>query len=310
MKINFGKYSGKEITCIINDTNYKEWLLKQSFFKEKYPEIYNAVINYKEIEEIEEIKENKNININFFELVEKSLNNDILEKISEYLVYKQDKIVYSDSMVADTSNSVWNYMSFCWTGLKYANTELLMRSFRHKRNIYAALVDDTIINMEGIKLSKNNCRDWLKKQEYIENMLGYNFFITNENGTNAESCYDWLIRNHYEDLVDEVSFMDSWKIKFGKYKDKLSFKDIYELKDYKQYSHYQSENCKTTLYKPTSNNRLLIFNDKSEEPFWKVLKYIEWFVKNCTDKYDLLGMYFYAKDKLKDAKFNRRTFYN
>ena len=277
MKINFGKYSGKEITCIINDTNYKEWLLKQSFFKEKYPEIYNAVINYKEIEEIEEIKENKNININFFELVEKSLNNDILEKISEYLVYKQDKIVYSDSMVADTSNSVWNYMSFCWTGLKYANTELLMRSFRHKRNIYAALVDDTIIN---------------------------------ENGTNAESCYDWLIRNHYEDLVDEVSFMDSWKIKFGKYKDKLSFKDIYELKDYKQYSHYQSENCKTTLYKPTSNNRLLIFNDKSEEPFWKVLKYIEWFVKNCTDKYDLLGMYFYAKDKLKDAKFNRRTFYN
>ena len=47
MKINFGKYSGKEITSIINDTNYKEWLLKQSFFKEKYPEIYNAVINYK-----------------------------------------------------------------------------------------------------------------------------------------------------------------------------------------------------------------------------------------------------------------------
>lgn len=47
MKINFGKYSGKEITCIIKDNNYKEWLLKQSFFKEKYPEIYNAVINYK-----------------------------------------------------------------------------------------------------------------------------------------------------------------------------------------------------------------------------------------------------------------------
>ncbi len=33
MKINFGKYRGKEITSIINDTNYKEWLLKQSFLK-------------------------------------------------------------------------------------------------------------------------------------------------------------------------------------------------------------------------------------------------------------------------------------
>ena len=75
----------------------------------------------------------------------------------------------------------------------------------------------------------------------------------------------------------------------------------YQLKDYKQYGSYKSENCKTS-------HKKLIFKDKSEEPFWKVLKYIDWFVKNCTDKYDLIGMYFYAKDKLKDAEFNRRTF--
>ncbi len=52
-------------------------VIKTIFFKEKYPEIYDAVINYKPPAK----------NINFFELVEKSLNNDILEKIGEYLNY-------------------------------------------------------------------------------------------------------------------------------------------------------------------------------------------------------------------------------
>lgn len=69
MKINFGKYCGKEITSIIKDTNYKEWLLKQSFFKEKYPEIYNAVINYK--------KPLRKINYN-------DLPNDIIEYINSF----------------------------------------------------------------------------------------------------------------------------------------------------------------------------------------------------------------------------------
>ncbi len=45
MKINFGKYCGKNIINIINDKNYKEWLLKQDFLKEKYNDIYNAIIN-------------------------------------------------------------------------------------------------------------------------------------------------------------------------------------------------------------------------------------------------------------------------
>ena len=52
MKINFGKYCGKNIINIINDKNYKEWLLKQDFFKEKYTDIYNAIINYKPIKKI------------------------------------------------------------------------------------------------------------------------------------------------------------------------------------------------------------------------------------------------------------------
>eukprot|EP01050_Picozoa_sp_SAG11_P012140 SAG11_NODE_1332_length_5179_cov_193.229724_5_plen_64_part_00 len=49
MKINFGKYCGKDIINIINDKNYKGWLLKQDFLKEKYTDIYNAIINYKPI---------------------------------------------------------------------------------------------------------------------------------------------------------------------------------------------------------------------------------------------------------------------
>tara|TARA_R100000541_G_scaffold46267_1_gene53370 strand:+ start:189 stop:776 length:588 start_codon:yes stop_codon:yes gene_type:complete len=69
MKVIFGKYCGKDITEIIKDKNYKEWLLKQSFVKEKYPEIYNAVINYK--------KPLRKINYN-------NLPNDIIEYINSF----------------------------------------------------------------------------------------------------------------------------------------------------------------------------------------------------------------------------------
>ena len=71
MKINFGKYCGKDIINIINDKDYKEWLLKQSFFKEQYTDIYNAVINYKKP-------------INFLQECENNLCDDILEKIGNY----------------------------------------------------------------------------------------------------------------------------------------------------------------------------------------------------------------------------------
>lgn len=42
--VPFGKYKGKLITELMNDTEYLEWCKKQEFFK-KYPIIYNICVN-------------------------------------------------------------------------------------------------------------------------------------------------------------------------------------------------------------------------------------------------------------------------
>lgn len=43
--IPFGKYRDKPIDILKEDTSYTEWLLAQSWFKEKYPEINTIIIN-------------------------------------------------------------------------------------------------------------------------------------------------------------------------------------------------------------------------------------------------------------------------
>ena len=50
MKLTFGIHRNTELSEL--NKNYKEWLLKQDFFKEKYTDIYNAIINYKPIKKI------------------------------------------------------------------------------------------------------------------------------------------------------------------------------------------------------------------------------------------------------------------
>tara|TARA_B100001094_G_C17943609_1_gene676901 strand:+ start:230 stop:715 length:486 start_codon:yes stop_codon:yes gene_type:complete len=46
MKITFGKYRNQDLSIIYNDENYKNWLLNQSFFKDKYPQEYEYLKNY------------------------------------------------------------------------------------------------------------------------------------------------------------------------------------------------------------------------------------------------------------------------
>lgn len=43
--VTFGKHEGHSIGELINDVSYCQWLLAQSWFKEKYLTIYNIVIN-------------------------------------------------------------------------------------------------------------------------------------------------------------------------------------------------------------------------------------------------------------------------
>jgi uncharacterized protein (DUF3820 family) len=43
--IPFGKYKGKDVTQLIEDQQYLQWCKNQPWFKEKYANIYNIVVN-------------------------------------------------------------------------------------------------------------------------------------------------------------------------------------------------------------------------------------------------------------------------
>jgi hypothetical protein len=47
MNITFGKYKDQDLAIVYADKDYKRWLLKQDFFKEKFPEQYEYLKNYK-----------------------------------------------------------------------------------------------------------------------------------------------------------------------------------------------------------------------------------------------------------------------
>jgi hypothetical protein len=52
MKITFGKYKNQELKKVYDDSNYKDWLLKQHFFKNKYKDQYDFLKNYKPLSKI------------------------------------------------------------------------------------------------------------------------------------------------------------------------------------------------------------------------------------------------------------------
>ena len=52
MIIKFGKYKNQELSKVYEDTNYKNWLLNQSFFKEQYHDEYKYLLNYRPISPI------------------------------------------------------------------------------------------------------------------------------------------------------------------------------------------------------------------------------------------------------------------
>jgi len=52
MKITFGKYKNQQISKVYEDSNYKNWLLKQPFFKNKYKDQYNFLKDYKPLSKI------------------------------------------------------------------------------------------------------------------------------------------------------------------------------------------------------------------------------------------------------------------
>ena len=43
--LEFGKYKGQPIEVLEHDEQYKEWMLNQPWFKDRYPKQYNIIIN-------------------------------------------------------------------------------------------------------------------------------------------------------------------------------------------------------------------------------------------------------------------------
>ena len=58
MNITFGKYKNQDLSIVYNDEKYKNWLLNQSFFKDKYPEEYKYLKNYIAVEVKKEEEDN------------------------------------------------------------------------------------------------------------------------------------------------------------------------------------------------------------------------------------------------------------
>ena len=90
--VPFGKYRGKPVTEFINDKSYVEWAINQGFLKEKYPSIYNIVINNTKSDDSHctpahnqlqnEFTENGNITKLFRHLLAKHM--DYIEKIKGF----------------------------------------------------------------------------------------------------------------------------------------------------------------------------------------------------------------------------------
>lgn len=44
--VQFGKYKGQPAEVLVADTGYRDWLMAQPWFRDRYPVIYQTVINY------------------------------------------------------------------------------------------------------------------------------------------------------------------------------------------------------------------------------------------------------------------------
>lgn len=44
--VPFGKHKGKSVEVLMSDPGYREWVMAQPWFRERYPTIYQTIINY------------------------------------------------------------------------------------------------------------------------------------------------------------------------------------------------------------------------------------------------------------------------
>ena len=185
MKITFGKYKNKDLSIVNDDNNYKTWLLNQSFFKDKYPEEYKYLKNYKKP-------------INFFECLYNNLDNDCLEMVSNYL--KVDKY--------------YNYESFTFRADLIDHK--IKTSFKHRENLLEVI---TILNNKPKKLTPYNVFEYKLFHENNLERFMYNCF--NNGITRGDDLHNKKYDYFLENMYDQVRNYKDYKVGFGKYKDTI-----------------------------------------------------------------------------------------
>ena len=181
--MSFGKYKFQSIEKVFHDKYYYNWIIKQDFFKEQYPKLYEALKNY-----IEPKKNAVRKNINFFEMVEKNLNNDILGMIGDNL-----KANYGYSSFGMNSDYIKNEK----------NKKQLINVFKHRANLL-----EVIDNRKQIHMYRNT-------------------FTNNKIICNWNDQQD-IRNRYIEQLEKEINVFikkyDNHEISFGKYKGTSFFK--------------------------------------------------------------------------------------
>lgn len=181
IKITFGKYKNQDLSIVNDDENYKNWLLNQSFFKDKYPEEYKYLKNYKKP-------------INFFECMYKNLDNDCLDMVSNYLKDNHD------------------YLSF--TFRSDLINHKIKTAFKHRENLLEVI---TILNNKPKKLTPYNLFEFRLFHENNLERFMYNCF--NNGITRGDNLYDKQYDYLLENMYDQVRNYKDYKVGFGKYKD-------------------------------------------------------------------------------------------
>ena len=181
MKVNFGKYIGKNIQVLLNDIKYCEWLLKQSFIKEKYPKIYDSIINYKPLRKLNynDLPDDIIEYINEFNALEKRyrggkylpiyypIKKIIVDKGSLVMRCKAEKYITGFNAGKILKDYSWGYTNCLNCGIKIANDDSNSYYFlcnncncnRNKRKIPPQLHDENTTNnigVFGMPVIKNN----------------------------------------------------------------------------------------------------------------------------------------------------------
>ena len=163
--IPIGKYKGKPIDILAKDKDYTDWLLAQSWFKQKYPQFYTIIIN--NFQECSETPEHNKIQIKFLDdnyclkLVYILLNNEFPEYSIDKFNSILDKLIlnfisensqyYNHKLDQNKINVRLSLEKDCWKDITYHHLNITNKRFEEDG------IDVSYSFFHGFDYSYSNC---------------------------------------------------------------------------------------------------------------------------------------------------------